>query len=125
MSEGPSFARIPAWLIGHRDLAASDWRICLCIALHQNAETGWAFPSMETIAREANTRRQDVPRAIKRLEEAEALEVRRGGGRTFNMYRVRQGPKSEALSANLRTVTTPTVRNSADLTEVGTEVRTD
>ena len=66
----------------------------------------------------------------------------------MNKYRVRQSPKVEALSVHLRTVTTPTVRNSADpasanlrtqrtqkgmptvrnsadLTEVGKEVRTE
>src|ERR1051325_7428230 len=106
----PSFARIPAWVISCAQLSASDWRIYCCLALHANG-TGWAWPSMATIADETSTRRKDVPRAIRRLEELGVIHVDRGGGRSANRYQIAQERPKVGVSANLRTVS---VRNSAD-----------
>jgi hypothetical protein len=59
------------------------------IASHVNPDTGWAWPSLETLAREIALSRRRVIQLIHLLETLGELTVRRGQGRGHvNFYRV-------------------------------------
>ncbi len=59
------------------------------IASHVNPDTGWAWPSLETLAREIALSRRRVIQLIHLLETLGELTVRRGHGRGHvNFYRV-------------------------------------
>ena len=63
--------------------------LLLVIASHVNPDTGWAWPSLDTLARETALTRRHVIRLITHLEALGELEVRRGHGRGHvNFYRV-------------------------------------
>jgi hypothetical protein len=63
--------------------------LLLIIASHTNPDTGWAWPSLDTLAQEAAITRRHVIRLIPHLEALGELEVRRGHGRGHvNFYRV-------------------------------------
>jgi hypothetical protein len=63
--------------------------LLLIIASHTNPDTGWAWPSLDTLARETALTRRHVIRLIAHLEALGELEVRRGHGRgRVNFYRV-------------------------------------
>jgi hypothetical protein len=59
------------------------------IASHVNPDTGWAWPSLETLAHEIALSRRRVIQLIHLLETLGELTVRRGHGRGHvNFYRV-------------------------------------
>jgi hypothetical protein len=59
------------------------------IASHVNPDTGWAWPSLETLAHEIALTRRRVIQLIHVLETLGELTVRRGQGRGHvNFYRV-------------------------------------
>jgi Helix-turn-helix domain len=63
--------------------------LLLVIASHENPDTGWAWPSLDTLADEIARTRRHVIRLIAQLEALGELEVRRGHGRGHvNFYRV-------------------------------------
>jgi hypothetical protein len=63
--------------------------LLLVIASHVNPDTGWAWPSLATLAQETAITMQHVIRLIHHLEDLGELEVRRGHGRGHvNFYRV-------------------------------------
>jgi hypothetical protein len=63
--------------------------LLLVIASHENPDTGWAWPSLETLAREIALTRRRVIQLIHILEGLGELTVRRGHGRGHvNFYRV-------------------------------------
>jgi hypothetical protein len=67
--------------------------LLLVIASHVNAVTGWAWPSLDTLAHETARTRRHVIRLIALLEALGELEVRRGHGRGHvNFYRVHLSP---------------------------------
>jgi Helix-turn-helix domain len=67
--------------------------LLLVIASHVNPDTGWAWPSLATLARETAVTMQHVIRLIHHLEALGELEVRRGHGRGHvNFYRIREIP---------------------------------
>jgi hypothetical protein len=67
--------------------------LLLVIASHVNPDTGWAWPSLATLARETAVTVQHVIRLIRGLEALGELEVRRGHGRGHvNFYRIREIP---------------------------------
>lgn len=68
---GPSFVKIPARAAG-AGLSATDWAVLHAIALHADKD-GKAFPSMDRIAKIVGIQRNNVPRAIARLEERNLL----------------------------------------------------
>jgi DNA-binding MarR family transcriptional regulator len=91
---GPHFGMVPRrvarLLLSRRDHAVLD-----VIACHASKE-GRAWPSRETIAREAGIDKSKVSFCVRRLEEKGVLEVARGGGRgRANHYRII--PDEEAL----------------------------
>ena len=63
--------------------------LLLVIASHANPDTGWAWPSLDTLAQEVAITRRHVIRLVAHLETLGELEVRRGHGRGHvNFYRV-------------------------------------
>jgi hypothetical protein len=73
--------------------------LLLVIASHVNADTGWAWPSLATLARETAVTVQHVIRLIRGLEALGELEVRRGHGRWHvNFYRIREIPVEPGTS---------------------------
>jgi hypothetical protein len=67
--------------------------LLLIIASHVNPDTGWAWPSLATLARETAVTVQHVIRLIRGLEALGELEVRRGHGRGHvNFYRILEIP---------------------------------
>jgi hypothetical protein len=63
--------------------------LLLVIASHVNPDTGWAWPSLDTLAQETGLKRRRTIDLIHILERLGELEVRRGQGRGHvNFYRV-------------------------------------
>jgi helix-turn-helix protein len=63
--------------------------LLLVIASHTNPDTGWAWPSLNTLAREVALTRRRIRQLVHQLEGLGELEVRRGQGRGHvNFYRV-------------------------------------
>src|SRR5262247_1455763 len=73
--------------------------LLLVIASHVNPDTGWAWPSLATLARETAVTVQHVIRLIRSLEALGELEVRRGHGRGHvNFYRIQEIPVESSIS---------------------------
>jgi Helix-turn-helix domain len=73
--------------------------LLLVIASHVNPDTGWAWPSLDTLARETGLRRRRTINLIQLLENIGELEVRRGQGRGHvNFYRVHVTPDETVQS---------------------------
>jgi hypothetical protein len=112
------FARIPARAGSMRELSGGDLRVLITIGAHADGE-GRAYPSMTTIAGITGLRREDVPRAVRRLEHAGLLRREsRVGLSAGNIYTVMFGaPEVSAMSR------TEGVRNDAD--SVSADLRTE
>ena len=83
--------------------------LLLIIASHVNPDTGWAWPSLDTLAQETALTRRHVIRLITQLEALGELEVRRGHGRGHvNFYRVLVTPAETAPAAPGEKVTSAT-----------------
>jgi hypothetical protein len=73
--------------------------LLLVIASHVNPDTSWAWPSLDTLARETGLRRRRTIDLIHLLESLGELEVRRGQGRGHvNFYRVHVMPEETVQS---------------------------
>jgi Helix-turn-helix domain len=73
--------------------------LLLVIASHVNPDTGWAWPSLATLAQETAVTVQHVIRLIRGLEALGELEVRHGHGRGHvNFYRIREMPAEPSTS---------------------------
>jgi hypothetical protein len=67
--------------------------LLLVIASHVNPDTGWAWPSLDTLAKEIARTRRHVIRLITQLKTLGELEIRRGHGRgRVNFYCVHLTP---------------------------------
>jgi hypothetical protein len=74
--------------------------LLLVIASHENPDTGWAWPSLETLAREVALTRRRVIQLVHLLESLGELTVRRGQGRGHvNFYRVNLPVREKVKSA--------------------------
>jgi hypothetical protein len=72
----------------------------LVIASHINPDTGWAWPSLDTLAHETGLQRRRTIDLIQLLEGLGELEVRRGQGRGHvNFYRVQVTPDEKVQSS--------------------------
>jgi len=69
------------WVLEHSESTLGSRLVLLCIASHANREGKNAFPSLDTLAREALLSRREVIYAVQSLEEAGELRVHRGIGR--------------------------------------------
>jgi hypothetical protein len=73
--------------------------LLLIIASHVNPDTGWAWPSLPTLAQETRLTVRRVIQLVQVLEALGELEVRRGRGRGHvNFYRVHL-PLSEKVKS--------------------------
>jgi hypothetical protein len=74
--------------------------LLLIIASHVNPDTGWAWPSLDTLAHETGLQRRRTIDLIHLLERLGELEVRRGQGRGHvNFYRVHVTPDEKVQSS--------------------------
>jgi hypothetical protein len=65
-----------------------------------NPDTGWAWPSLDTLARETSLQRRRTIDLIHLLEDIGEIEVRRGHGRGHvNFYRVHVTPEEKVQSS--------------------------
>ena len=76
-----------------QSLGGSAIKVYLTIGLYSDFGTGWAYPSVRTIARQAGLSRQTVLVAIEELTTAGLLAANRAAGKS-NAYKViRQAPR--------------------------------
>ena len=74
------------------NLSACDIAVAVVIATYMNAHTGYAWPSMKTLATDTNRERSTIWRSIKRLEALELLAVVHSrSAKKPNVYRMRLG----------------------------------
>ena len=114
------FALMPA-KAARAELSAADFKVLLVIGLHADKK-GCAFPSMVRIAEIIGTRRGDIPRSLKRLEECGLLRRQRvpraNGGWQVNHYELVYEPLGDVSNTADRdvrnTADTQHVRKSAD-----------
>ena len=79
--------------------------LLLVIASHVNPDTDWAWPSLDTLARETGLQRRRTIDLIHLLEGLGELEVRRGHGRGHvNFYRVHVTPEETVQSVPTKKV---------------------
>jgi Helix-turn-helix domain len=89
MTEGPTFARIPARAAGLK-LTAGEWAVLHVICLHADS-AGHAFPSLARIAQMTGMSRRHVVRSITRLRALGLLRSKRiaqGAGWANSHYEV-------------------------------------
>lgn len=90
---GPRFGIIPRRVAGLR-LPGREHAVLDVIAIHTDKNSGLAWPSLETIARETGLHKRKVPGRIRRLVDRGVLEIVRHGGHGFggrgraNLYRI-------------------------------------
>lgn len=82
------------WVLEHSEAAGAARLVLIALANHADA-TGWCWPSMATIAREARMSEDTARRAVRALELAGGLEVHLGGGRRSNRYRLVMPPPAD------------------------------
>jgi hypothetical protein len=90
--------------------------LLLVIASHVNPDTGWAWPSLDTLAHETGLQRRRTIDLIHLLEDLGELEVRRGQGRGHvNFYRVQVTPNETVQYSPRKRAISPTekVQSSA------------
>lgn len=75
-------------------LGGSAIKVYLVIGLHSDFGTGWAYPSIRTIARQAGLSRQTVLAAIKELASSGLLAMSKSPGRS-TAYKVLRAPERE------------------------------
>lgn len=73
-----------AWVLDQSEATYADRLVLIAIANHVGA-SGWAWPAIPSIAREARLGRATVFRAIEALEEAGELTIQRRPGKP-NLY---------------------------------------
>jgi hypothetical protein len=91
----PFFFRVEHDLLrseAFKDLGGSAIKVYLVIGLYADFDTGWAYPSIRTIARQAGLSRQTVLAALAELTGAGLLASRKSQGRTTAYQIVRQAP---------------------------------
>ena len=82
-----------AYVRTHSKSTRSARTLLLVIASHVNPNTGWAWPSLDTLAHETGLQRRRTIDLIHLLERLGELEVRRSHGRGHvNFYRVHGTP---------------------------------
>ena len=87
-----TFFRVHDHIFSH-SLAPRDIAVYCCLCKHRNSDTGVAFPSRKTIARECGISKTDtVDKALKRLCEVGLIEKHHqytpNGGYKSNIYTI-------------------------------------
>src|SRR4029079_18676912 len=75
-----------------KTLGGSAIKVYLVIGLYADFETGWAYPSIRTIARQAGLSRQTVLAAIADLTRAGLLASSKAKGKSTAYKIIRQAP---------------------------------
>jgi hypothetical protein len=78
-----------------QQLGGSAIKVYLVIGLHSDFGTGWAYPSVRTIARQAGLSRQTVLASIKELAATGLLAASKSPGRS-TAYRILHAPERPA-----------------------------
>jgi hypothetical protein len=81
-----------------QELGGSAIKVYLVIGLHSDFGTGWAYPSIRTIAKQAGLSRQTVLDAIKELTRAGLLAASKSVGRS-TAYRILRAPERPPTAA--------------------------
>lgn len=76
-----------------KDLGGSAIKVYLIVGLYSDFGTGWAYPSIRTIARQAGLSRQTVLDAIADLTRAGMLATSKSPGRSTAYKVIRQAPQ--------------------------------
>lgn len=99
-----------------QSLGGSAIKVYLVIGLYADFETGWAYPSVRTIAKQAGLSRQTVLTALGELVAAGLLATSKAKGKS-NAYQIlKQAPRRPSTTrAKNRTEPRPTGPNSLDL----------
>src|SRR6516162_4156032 len=74
-------------------LGGSAIKVYLTIGLYSDFGSGWAYPSIRTIARQAGLSRQTVLTAIADLTQAGLLATSKSQGRSTAYQIIRQAPE--------------------------------
>src|SRR3954469_5777118 len=74
-------------------LGGSAIKVYLVIGLYADFDSGWAYPSIRTIARQAGLSRQTVLDAIGELASAGLLATNKSRGKSTAYKIIRQGPE--------------------------------
>jgi hypothetical protein len=91
----PFFFRVEHDLLrseAFKTLGGSAIKVYLTIGLYSDFGTGWAYPSIRTIARQAGLSRQTVLAAVAELTSAGLLASSKSPGRSTAYKIIRQGP---------------------------------
>jgi hypothetical protein len=100
----PYFFRVEHELLrsaAFQDLGGSAIKVYLVIGLYADFDTGWAYPSIRTIAQQGGLSRQTVLDAIKELTTAGLLATRKEKGRS-TAYRIIHGAPERPRGASRR-----------------------
>src|SRR5690349_10373998 len=92
---GPYFFRVEHDLLrseAFQTLGGSAIKVYLVIGLYSDFGTGWAYPSIRTIAKQAGLSRQTVLDAIAELARAGLLATSKSQGRSTAYRIIRQAP---------------------------------
>ena len=79
-----------------QDLGGSAIKVYLVIGLYADFGTGWAYPSIRTIARQAGLSRQTVLDAIRDLSRAGLIASSKSSGKSTAYKIIRQAPDRPA-----------------------------
>lgn len=91
----PFFFRVEHDLLrseAFKTLGGSAIKVYLVIGLYADFDTGWAYPSIRTIARQAGLSRQTVLTAIAEMSRAGLLATSKSQGRSTAYKIIRQAP---------------------------------
>ena len=95
----PIFFRVEHDLLrseSFKTLGGSAIKVYLVIGLYSDFGTGWAYPSIRTIASQAGLSRQTVLAAIEELTQAGLLATSKSKGRSTAYKIIRQAPGAAA-----------------------------
>src|SRR5271167_3443281 len=99
----PYFFRVEHDLLrseSFKTLGGSAIKVYLVIGLYADFGTGWAYPSIRTIARQAGLSRQTVLAAIEELTRVGLLAVNKSKGRSTAYRVLREAPQRPPLRKN-------------------------
>lgn len=96
VSELPHFSIVPEWLIESK-ISDNAIRVYATLCRYADKYDGTCYPSIQTIGKRCHKSSSTVKRAIKELEQYNAIEVQpryldNGNGQTSNLYLIKYNP---------------------------------
>ncbi|MFO0956503.1 MAG: helix-turn-helix domain-containing protein [Isosphaeraceae bacterium] len=113
----PFFFRVEHGLLrseAFKDLGGSAIKVYLTIGLYADFGTGWAYPSIRTIAKQAGLSRQTVLDAIGELVNAGLLAASKSKGRSTAYRIIREAPPTREKGAGKKPVSQKTAGTVPD-----------